>query len=255
MDTGLAGRRVLVTGATGGIGGEIVRAFGAEGARVAVHHRSGADRARTLAAECDGVALGADLTVEPEVAALVEGAVAGLGGLDVLVANAGKYPSDPVPLWEMDAARWRSTVAANLDAVFLVCRAFLRHVATTGVGTIVLVGSTAGRFGEADHADYAAAKAALTGLALSLKNEIVRIAPAGRVNIVAPGWTATDRNADRLGDPDFVRARTATMSLAKLGRPADVAAAAVVLASDRLSGHVSGETVTVAGGMEGRLLR
>ena len=255
MDTGLNGTRVLVTGATGGIGAQIVRAFGAEGARVAVHHRSGADRAGELAAESAGIALAADLTVESQVDRLVADAVAGLGGLEVLVANAGKHPATPAPLWQLDAARWRQTIAANLDSVFLTCRAFLRHVARTGVGSIVLVGSTAGRFGEADHADYAAAKAALTGLALSLKNEIVRIAPAGRVNIVAPGWTATDRNADRLGDPDFVRARTATMALDKLGRPADVAAAAVILASDRLSGHVSGETVMVAGGMEGRLLR
>jgi len=255
MDTGLAGTRVLVTGATGGIGGEIVRAFGAEGARVAVHHRSGAARAAELAASCDGVPLAADLTVESEVDALVAGAVSALGGLEVLVANAGKYPQQAEPLWRLDPARWRATLAANLDAPFLTCRAFLRHVASTGVGTVVLVGSTAARFGEADHADYAAAKAALTGLALSLKNEIVRIAPAGRVNVVAPGWTVTERNADAVADPDVVAARTATMPLAKLGRPADVAAAAVVLASDRLSGHVSGEVVTVAGGMEGRLLR
>jgi 3-oxoacyl-[acyl-carrier protein] reductase len=255
METGLAGKRVLVTGATGGIGGEIVAAFAAEGARVGVHHRSDPPRAQQLAARYGGVALAADLTVESEVDGLVAAAVESLGGLEILVANAGKYPTPAAPVWELDPARWRATVAANLDATFLLCRAFLRHVVSTGVGTIVLVGSTAARFGEADHADYAAAKAGLTGLALSLKNEIVRIAPAGRINVVAPGWTATDRNADRLGDADFVRARTATMALDKLGRPADVAAAAVVLASDRLSGHVTGETVTVAGGMEGRLLR
>jgi 3-oxoacyl-[acyl-carrier protein] reductase len=255
VDTGLAGTRVLVTGASGGIGGEIARAFAGEGARLALHHRSGTGRAEALAAELDGIAVRADLTDEAQVDRLVAETVAGLGGLEVLVANAGSFPAATEPVWELGYDRWRDTVTANLDSVFLTCRAFLRHVRTTGRGTIVIIGSTAGRFGEADHADYAASKAALVGLALSLKNEIVRIAPAGRVNVVAPGWTATHRNAGQLDDEGFVRRRTATMALPKLGRPADVARAAVVLASDRVSGHVTGEVVTVAGGMEGRLLR
>jgi 3-oxoacyl-[acyl-carrier protein] reductase len=255
VDTGLAGTRVLVTGASGGIGGEIARAFAGEGARLALHHRTGGAAAEALAAELDGVALRADLTVEAEVERLVSSTVAELGGLEVLVANAGSFPVASEPVWELGYERWRATLTANVDSVFLTCRAFLRHVRTTGLGSIVIIGSTAGRFGEADHADYAASKAALVGLALSLKNEIVRIAPAGRVNVVAPGWTATHRNAERLDDPAFVRHRTATMALPKLGRPTDVARAAVVLASDRISGHITGEVVTVAGGMEGRLLR
>lgn len=255
MDTGLSGTRVLVTGASGGIGGDIARAFAAEGARVAVHHRSGAGVAEALAGELGGLAVRADLTDEAQVDGLIAETVAGLGGLDVVVANAGDFPVATEPVWELGYDRWRATLAANVDSVFLTCRAFLRHVRTTGVGNIVIVGSTAGRFGEADHADYAASKAALVGLALSMKNEIVRIAPAGRVNVVAPGWTATHRNADRLADPAFLRHRTATMALGKLGRPADVARVAVMLASDTVSGHVTGEVVTVAGGMEGRLLR
>jgi 3-oxoacyl-[acyl-carrier protein] reductase len=246
---------VLVTGASGGIGREIARAFAGEGARVALHHRSGSGVAEELATELDGLAVRADLTDEAAVEGMVAETVAGLGGLDVLVANAGDFPMAPEPVWELGYERWRATLTANVDSVFLSCRAFLRHVRTTGTGSIVIIGSTAGRFGEADHADYAASKAALVGLALSLKNEIVRIAPAGRVNVVAPGWTATHRNADRLEDPAFIRRRTATMALGKLGRPTDVANAAVVLASDRLSGHITGEVVTVAGGMEGRLLR
>jgi 3-oxoacyl-[acyl-carrier protein] reductase len=116
----------------------------------------------------------------------------------------------------------------------------------------VFVGSTAGVFGEAGHADYAAAKSAITGgLLLSLKNEIVRIAPRGRVNAVAPGWTETPMTRG-LVDPDQVRAVSRTMALRKVASPNDVAAQVVVLASDRLSGHVTGQLVVVAGGMEGR---
>jgi 3-oxoacyl-[acyl-carrier protein] reductase len=255
VDTDLAGRGVLVTGGAGGIGSAIVRSFAAEGARVAIHYRSSEERANEIAAETASVALQADLTVEPEADALVPAAVEALGGLDVLVANAGYWPSEDEPVWELSLERWRHTIAADLDSVFLSCRAFLRHVATTGRGNIVIVSSTAGTFGEAGHADYAAAKGALaTGFLLSLKNEIVRIAPNGRVNVVCPGWTITEMTRDALEDPELEPRVTRTMPLRKLGKAEDVANAVVALASDRMSGHVTGQVVTVAGGMEGRIL-
>jgi 3-oxoacyl-[acyl-carrier protein] reductase len=256
METGLAGKGVLVTGGGGGIGSAVARAFAAEGARVAVHYRSSRARAEAIAEETDGVALAADLTVEAEADALVPAAAEALGRLDVLVANAGDWPSEDVPVWDMSYDRWRRYLAANLDSVFLSCRAFLRHVAATGEGNIVLVASTAGVFGEAGHSDYAAAKGALVaGFLKSLKNEIVRIAPHGRVNAVAPGWTATDMTRDFVRDRDFVAKITRTMALDKLGIADDVARTIVALSSDVLSGHVSGEVITVAGGMEGRVLR
>ncbi len=119
----------------------------------------------------------------------------------------------------------------------------------------MLIGSTAGIFGEAGHSDYAAAKGAiLSGLLLSAKNEAARIGPAVRVNAVAPGWTVTPMIGEKGLDADHVARVTATMALKKLGRPDDVAAQVVALASDRLSGHVTGQVVTVAGGMEGRLV-
>ncbi len=255
MDTGLAGKGVLVTGGAGGIGSAVCRAFASEGARVAVHHHTGAARAALLAEEIHGVPLRADLRVEQQVDALVRDAVAALGRLDVLVANAGVWPAEDRPVWELTYERWRDTMAVNLDGTFLVCRAFLRHVATTGTGNIVIVGSTAGLFGEAGHADYAAAKAALIhGFARSLKNEIVRIAPGGRVNAVCPGWTTTDMTRDQVAEPGFTERVTRTMALRKLGTAVDVARVVVLLASDELCGHITGEIVTVAGGMEGRVL-
>jgi 3-oxoacyl-[acyl-carrier protein] reductase len=255
METGLDGKGVLVTGAAGGIGSAVVRAFAAEGARVGIHFRTSGDRARSLAEETGGTPLRADLTIESEVDALIPSAVDALGGLDVLVANAGAWPSEDRAVWELPLDRWRATVAANLDSVFLSCRAFLRHVATTGTGNIVIVGSTAGIFGEAGHADYAASKSALLGGFLrSLKNEIVRIAPLGRVNAVAPGWTQTEMARDALEVPGFEARITRTMPLRKVGQADDVARAIVALASDAVSGHITGQVITVAGGMEGRVL-
>ena len=250
----MAGKRVLVTGGGGGIGSACVRAFAAEGARVAVHYRTSGDRAEELARETGGVALQADLTVEDEVDGLFEAAERELGGLDVCAAVAGVWPRQDEPVWELPLERWEATLRANLTATFLTARGFLRIIRRTGQGSLVLVGSTAGRFGEAGHADYAAAKAAIqVGRLLSLKNEIVRIAPNGRVNAVAPGWTYSPMTRGELED-EFVARLSRTMALRKVAVAEDVARAVVVLASDELSGHVTGELVTVAGGMEGRTI-
>jgi len=254
VDTGLAGKGVLVTGGAGGIGSACVRAFAAEGARVAVHYNTSRDRAEELAGEVDGVALQADLTDEAAVERLFAGAREALGQVEVCAAVAGVWPRDDEPVRQLPLERWRATLDANLTATFLTARGFLGEVERTGHGSLVLVGSTAGRFGEAGHADYAAAKAAIqVGLLLSLKNEIVRIAPSGRVNAVAPGWTYSPMTRGAL-DPELVERPSRTMALRKVAVAEDVARAVVVLASDELSGHVTGELVTVAGGMEGRTL-
>jgi len=254
VDTGLAGKGVLVTGGAGGIGSACVRAFAAEGARVAIHYRGSRERAEQLAAEVGGVALPADLTVEAQVERLFADARAALGQVDVCAAVAGFWPREDEPVWRLPLARFEATLRANLTATFLTARGFLREVERTGHGSLVLVGSTAGRFGEAGHADYAAAKAAIqVGLLLSLKNEIVRIAPRGRVNAVAPGWTSSPMTRGEL-DEAAVERLTRTMALRKVALADDVARAVVVLASDELSGHVTGELVTVAGGMEGRTI-
>jgi 3-oxoacyl-[acyl-carrier protein] reductase len=255
VDTGLAGKGVLVTGGAGGIGSACVRAFAAEGARVAIHYRTSGERAEALAAEVGAAAtLQADLTEESEVDRLFAAAREELGQIDVCAAVAGMWPRDDEPVWRLPLARWEEVLRANLTATFLTARGFLGEVKRTGHGSLVLVGSTAGRFGEAGHADYAAAKAAVqVGLLLSLKNEIVRIAPGARVNAVAPGWTYSPMTRGEL-EETFVERLTRTMALRKVALADDVARAVVVLASDEVSGHVTGELVTVAGGMEGRTI-
>jgi 3-oxoacyl-[acyl-carrier protein] reductase len=255
METGLNDAGVVVTGGGGGIGQAVVRAFAAEGARVAVHYRTSRVPAEQLAETVGGVAIQADLRVEEQADQLIPRAVDLLGRVDVVVANAGVWPSDDVPIADLSLDRWRATLDANLTATFLTARGFLRHAAGTHRGSLVMISSTAGVFGEAGHADYAAAKGAiLSGLLLSAKNEATRLGGSVRVNVVAPGWTVTPMTSTARRDPDLEARVTSTMPLKKLGSPEDVAAQVVVLASDRLSGHVTGQVVVVAGGMEGRLV-
>jgi len=222
---------------------------------VLLHYHTGRARVATLANELGAPTAAADLTREEDVERLFAEAREALGGLDVCAAVAGRWPEEDVPVWQMSLERWEDTLRSNLTATFLTARGFLREVERNGHGSLILIGSTAGLFGEAGHADYAAAKSALVhGLLLSLKNEVGRIAPLARVNAVCPGWTQSPMTRTTLTDPAVVARATRTMALRKVAQPEDVARQVVVLASDEISGHVSGQIVTVAGGMEGRVL-
>lgn len=264
MNTELTDKVVIVTGASGGIGSAIARAFAQEGARVVLHYRGNRAIAEALQRElndADALIVRADLTREPEVKRLIAQTVKRFGRVDTLVANAGSWESREVPLHEMSLRQWRKTFDGVLTSAFLSLREFLRTVVKQGSGNAVLIASTAGIFGEAGHADYASAKSAMAfGLTRSLKNEITRIAPhtrdycGGRINCVCPGWTVVPRTAGKFADPKIIRKVTATMALPKIARSEDIANAVVFLSSDALAGHITGQTLVVAGGMEGRLL-
>lgn len=256
MDTGLEGEGVLVTGASGAIGGACAEAFAAEGSHLVLHYHQGRDRAEALARQLPSAHVAqADLTKEHEVERLFARARSLLGHIDICVAVAGMSRGTDTPIRELTLERWSAVIAGNLTSTFLTSREFLREVSRNGHGNLVLVGSTAGRFGQAGNADYAAAKSAIMyGLLLSLKNEIVQCAPNGRVNAVCPGWTDTPMTHDRIVNAAFVQSITRTMPLKKVAQPRDVASQVISLASDVVSGHVTGECITIAGGMEGRIV-
>jgi 3-oxoacyl-[acyl-carrier protein] reductase len=264
MDTQLKDQVVLVTGASGGIGSAIARKFAGEGAKVVLHYRTGAAHVAALTRELgpsSSLALQADLTKEREVRRLFRAAIKCFGRVDTLVANAGSWETKEVPMHRMSLNQWRKTLNGVLTTAFLSLREFLRLVAEQKRGNAVLIASTAAVFGEAGHADYAAGKSAIAyGLTRSLKNELARLAPhtrhycGGRVNCICPGWTVVPRLAHKLGDAQTVRRVTATMALPQLARPEDIANAAVFLSSDTLARHITGQTLVIAGGMEGRWL-
>jgi 3-oxoacyl-[acyl-carrier protein] reductase len=264
MDLGLADKTVMITGASGGIGRALAGAFAAEGARVSlfartrthaleewVDRQSWRERARVIQA---------DVRVPDEVDAAVDGHVERSGRFDVGVVNAGVWPPESVRLAELSVERVRAVLEVNLFGAIWSARAFLRALERAGPRTdregacLVFIGSTAGRFGEQGHAAYAASKAALRGLVLTLKNEIVQVDPHGRVNLVEPGWTVTDMTRRALADEQAVRRSVRTMALRRLAAPEDIASTVLALTSSATARHVTGEILTVAGGMEGRLL-
>jgi 3-oxoacyl-[acyl-carrier protein] reductase len=262
MNTGLQDRTVLVTGASGGIGSAIAQKFGEEGANLVLHYRSNAAAVHATQQTWPDRALvsQADLTNERQVREMFARAVRRFGRIDTVIANAGAWENADIPLHKMSVRQWRATLDDVLLTAFLTLREFFRLVQKQRTGNALLISSTAGVFGEAGHADYAAGKAAMLGLTRTLKNEISRIAPptpgycGGRVNCICPGWTRIPRTEGKLKAPGILEHVTATMALPKVGTADDIAHAAVFLSSDRLADHITGETQVIAGGMEGRLL-
>lgn len=264
MDLQLDDSTVLITGASGGIGWALATVFAAEGARLVLHAHRGTAALQDAVARAPwagrALCVTADIRDPDAVDRVFAEGAARYGRVDVAVANAGVWPPTAHPLDQLDPDRIRDTVAVNLLGATWTARAWMAGLRRTGPradgrgGALVLIGSTAGRFGEAGHADYAMTKAALRGLMRSLKNEVVHVDPHARVNTVEPGWTVTPMAEAALDSPGAIAGVTRTMPLRQLARPVDIARACAVLASPAASRHVTGEVLTVAGGMEGRHL-
>ena len=232
MAEALAGRVVLVTGSSRGIGAEVAVKAAAAGATVAVHYRSSAEGAReTLerirAAGGDGESFAADIGAAAEAEALVKRVADRFGRIDGLVNNAGL--TQVGPFLEIEPADWDAVIATDLSAAFHTCRAVLPGMLEQGSGTIVNIASRLGQIGVAETAAYSAAKAGLIGLTRALAKEF---GPRGiRVNAVAPGMTETGMTTD-LVDSEEGRRRLRDMPLGRYGRPEEVADAVIFLLSD-----------------------
>ncbi len=231
----LAGRVVLVTGSSRGIGAEVAVKAAAAGARVAVHYRRGAAEASRVVARCreagaEAEAIAADVAVGDEAEGLVGRVVERFGRLDGLVNNAGL--TQVGPFLDISPEAWDAVIATDLTAAFRTCRAAIPVMLEGGGGVIVNVASRLAQVGIAETAAYSAAKAGLVGLTRALAKEF---GPRGiRVNAVAPGMTVTDMTTD-LAESDEGRRRLRDMPLGRFGRADEVAEAVLFLLSDRSS--------------------
>lgn len=256
MDLDLKDSVVFVTGASGSIGNEICRVFLEEGAFVAAVSRHGmpaGDADRTMS-------ICADVRDSNAVDHAMLEAEKRFGRVDICIACAGIWPPKPALLHQQEPSRAKEVVETNVLGSIWTARAFLASLERTGPrkdergASLLFVGSTAGRFGERGHSEYATSKAALRGLVASLKNEIVLIDPRARVNLVEPGWTVTPPIQEYLEQHGVLESTMRTMALRQLATPTDVARAILFLSSPTMSRHVTGESLLIAGGMEGRVL-
>jgi meso-butanediol dehydrogenase/(S,S)-butanediol dehydrogenase/diacetyl reductase len=239
---GLQDKRVLVTGGARGIGAATAARFLEEGARVVVLDRDEAalerigDKLPTLSST-----IAADVSDAAEVARAFEELDGLMGGLDVLINNAGI--SIRHRFMDISPQEWRQVMAVNLDGVFFVAQQAARRMLTEGSGVILNMGSTNGLMGYHYYADYNASKAGVIELTRSMALEL---APTVRVNAICPGYILTPMQEAEY-TPEMLRACESKIPLGKLGRPEDVAALFAFLASDDAA-FITGQCFVIDGG-------
>jgi 3-oxoacyl-[acyl-carrier protein] reductase len=243
----LAGRRALVTGGSRGIGAATARLLAQCGADVAITYRSRQSDAESVAAEIRALGRKAsvhrvELADRGNVDSAVDRIATDWGGVDILVGNAGIWPSDEAAVREMPDERWSRTMAENVDGMFYSTRAALRVMGDGG--RVVLVSSTAGQRGEAMHADYAASKGAMISFVKSVAIEVARRNIT--VNSVAPGWVETEMCAEPFGDGGRERI-AASIPVQRIASVDDIAGPIVFLCTVAAR-HITGEILNVNGG-------
>lgn len=241
----LTGKKALITGATGGIGAGIARAFHKAGAEVAISGRQ-VDKLEALAKELGErvFVVPCDLADKAQVAKLIDEATAKLGRVDILVNNAGLTKDNLFMV--MKDEQWDDVIAVNLTSTFMLMRAATRHMlrSKTGYGRIINISSVSGIIGNPGQGNYAASKAGMIGMTKSLAREVANRGITA--NSIAPGFIATAMT-EVLNDKQKAEI-SQHIPAQRFGTPEDIAAAALYLASTE-AGYVTGQTLHVNGGM------
>jgi len=243
MTFSLTGKKALITGATGGIGGAIAKSFYGAGASLAISG-SRQEKLDVFANELGAgvLPIACDLSDLTSVDALIKNAEEKLAGLDVLVCNAG-VTRDNLAL-RMKDEEWQQVIDVNLTASFRLARAAIKGMLKRRSGRIIFVTSVVGWTGNAGQANYCASKAGLTGMAKSLAHEV---ASRGiTINCIAPGFIATNMT-DVLNDEQKAKI-SGNIPLGKMGSAEDIASGALYLASDAAN-YITGQTLHINGGL------
>ncbi len=246
----LQGKSAVITGGSRGIGAATVKMFAEAGADLVFNYYRSREAAREVerAAQKHGtqvVGVKAEVSRMRDARFLVESAVKRFGRIDILVANAGIWNVEDLPIEQMTEKQWDEMLRINVKGVYSVIHYAVPHMIEQRSGRIIAISSTAGQRGEALHSHYGASKGAVISLVKGLSTEL---APHNiLVNCVAPGWVDTDMAKPALEKASERRKVLATIPLGRVAKPEEIAGAIAFLASD-LASFVTGEVFNVNGG-------
>ena len=250
MEINLENQVAVVTGGSRGIGTATVRLLAGAGAKVIFSYRRAARAARTVVRSCgphapNVVALRADVSRMSDAKRLIGEAVRRFGRLDILVANAGIWNTNPAPVERMTERQWDEMMEVNLKGVYSLIHYAVPQMKKRSHGRIIVISSTAGQRGESLHTHYGASKGGVISFVKGLSTEL---APHGiLINGVAPGWVDTDMAVSVTSNRRAYQEETRGIPLRRFARPEEVALPILFLASDMAS-YITGEILNVNGG-------
>jgi 3-oxoacyl-[acyl-carrier protein] reductase len=246
----MAGKAVLVTGGSRGIGAASVKLFANAGADVVFSYNKNKDAAAQIEQEArkHGTrieSLKADLGRMADAKKLIDFTRERLGRIDILVANAGIWNDKPAPIEQLSEREWDEMIRVNLKSVYSVIHFAVPHMISQRGGRIVAISSTAGQRGESFHTHYGATKGAIISLVKGLSTELARHNIL--VNCVAPGWVDTDMSASVLRDKQGLKGAAASIPLKRPATAEEIAGPILFVSSD-LATFITGEVINVNGG-------